>query len=192
MVPVEPQGFPGASKEDRVLDELAADGGAQVGFQALRRRLGYHPQVLSRMLRSLVRSERVQRSKDGYSLNPGHALQGAGQPARPFIPVLLALMPTHLDQSVVAERLARRWFKGLRWHSRSDHGEELHLTWDILERGRRVRLRLLAGVMALEAESDGPMVDVSALRPLVEALGGFYQGDAYVSKLRGVPPSLAA
>ncbi|HEX9816239.1 MAG TPA: MarR family transcriptional regulator, partial [Candidatus Thermoplasmatota archaeon] len=43
-------------REKTVLEELARVNGGHIAFQALRRRLGLHPQALTRTLRSLESS----------------------------------------------------------------------------------------------------------------------------------------
>src|SRR5687768_14684670 len=55
-------------RERDVLTELARAQGGRIGFQALRRRLGLHPQALTRTLRHLETSGFIQRDDLGYGL----------------------------------------------------------------------------------------------------------------------------
>ena len=76
MVPtsVDPRaesGFEDLREHDReVLEFLSKDPAAQVAFQGIRRRLGIHPEQLSRALHRLAEDHRVQKTEVGYRETP--------------------------------------------------------------------------------------------------------------------------
>ncbi|MFN2579474.1 MAG: hypothetical protein ABR607_17545, partial [Pyrinomonadaceae bacterium] len=52
-----------------------------------------------------------------------------------------------------AERLARRWFRDLRWYGRSDATPgEVALSWLTIDTGALVRVRFARGMAVLEVE----------------------------------------
>lgn len=144
-------------REMDVLTELARDEDGRTAFQGLRRKLGLHQQALTRTLRRLERQGVVQHDADGYALTgQGHAaLRGRASlaPARgEMLPVLQALLPPTVTAEDVAQRLARRWFRDLRWYGRSDAPGGTTLTWLTVDGGLRVRVRFAGGMAALEVE----------------------------------------
>lgn len=151
--------YDGPELEDRdreVLAELARAGEGKTAFQGLRRRLGLHQQALTRTLRRLERSGVVARSDEGYALTvQGRAAVRGQVPTVPRgepLPVLQALLPPSVTADEVAERLARRWFRDLRWYGREDRGGEVRLNWLTVDTGSLVRVRFAGGVATLEVE----------------------------------------
>lgn len=144
-------------REMDVLRELARGGDeGRTAFQGLRRRLGLHQQALTRTLRRLERQGVVHHDAQGY------ALTGQGQVAMrgraplmkrgEALPVLQALLPPTVTAEDVADRLARRWFRDLRWYGRADTPAGTALTWLTLDRGLIVRVRFASGMAVLEVE----------------------------------------
>ena len=175
-----PSSATSASLRDRerlVLSELARDAQAQVAFQGLRRRLGLHPQALVRTLRSLESSGFIRRDSDGYRLAaPGaEALGARPAPIPPSLrPVFAAVLPNHVTSDRIVERLARRWFNGLRWYGLVATPREQVLTWLTESEGSVVQLRLADGMLGLEAEKPREDAGFGLVGPLMEAIAAFY------------------
>lgn len=143
-------------REFDVLAELAREREGRTAFQGLRRRLGLHQQALTRTLRRLERSGAISHDDSGYSLTgQGHAaLRGRAPLATQgeILPVLQALLPPSVTAHDVADRLAKRWFRDLRWYGRSDAGQGTTLSWLTVDGGRMVRVRFASGMAVLEVE----------------------------------------
>ncbi|MBI2077259.1 MAG: MarR family transcriptional regulator [Euryarchaeota archaeon] len=164
-------------RERLVLSELARDAQAQVAFQGLRRRLGLHPQALVRTLRSLESLGYIRRESDGYRLAaPGaEALGARPAPLPPTLrPVFAAVLPNHVTSDRIVEKLARRWFNGLRWYGVVATPREQVLTWLTEADGSVVQLRLADGMLGLEAEKPREDAGFGLVGPLMEAIAAFY------------------
>lgn len=168
-------------REMDVMEELAR-GEGRTAFQGLRRRLGLHQQALTRTLRRLERQGVVEKAQDGYALtHQGHAAL-KGRPALvrrgEVLPVLQALLPPSVTADDVAERLARRWFRDLRWYGRSEGAQGVTLTWLTLDRGSLVRVRFSGGFAVLEVEvAPGErLAAFPAAQAVLKAIAELYGG----------------
>ena len=144
-------------REFDVLAELARQEAGRTAFQGLRRSLGLHQQALTRTLRRLERQGVVEHDEQGYALTgQGHAaLRGRAPLATrrgEVLPLLQALLPPSVTAEDGAERLARRWFRDLRWYGRADGASGTTLSWLTVDRGLLVRVRFQAGMAVLEVE----------------------------------------
>lgn len=164
-------------RERLVLAELAQNADAQVAFQGLRRRLGLHPQALVRTLRSLESLGYIRRSPAGYGLAaPGAEALGARPlPIGPSLrPVFAAVLPPHVTPDRLVDKLAKRWFNGLRWYGLVTTPREQILTWLTDEDRSVVQLRLADGMLGLEAEKPREDAGFGLVGPLMEAIAAFY------------------
>jgi DNA-binding HxlR family transcriptional regulator len=156
----------------------------RTAFQGLRRKLGLHQQALTRTLRRLERQGVVERDARGYALTAqGKSAVKAIVPlatARKnvdLLPVLQALLPPTVTADDVAERLARRWFRDLRWYGRSDATPgEVALSWLTVDTGALVRVRFAHGMAVLEVElAPGERLDrFPAAQAVLKALSELY------------------
>ncbi len=148
-----------------ILQELARDN-AEVTFTGLRRRLGIHPQALTRELRRLEEEQLVERAAGSYRLTQdgeARVSQAEPQSAAELLEVLRLLLPPGADAETVARALAGRWFNNLRWYGRADGPGELVLLWLTEDQGSLVRLRLVAGTLVIEAESGASEPGIAPL-----------------------------
>jgi len=74
----------------------------------------------------------------------------------------------------IVERLARRWFNGLRWYGLVATPREQVLTWLTESEGSVVQLRLADGMLGLEAEKPREDAGFGLVGPLMEAIAAFY------------------
>jgi DNA-binding MarR family transcriptional regulator len=168
-------------RESAVLHELArTDGDGRTAFQGLRRRLGLHQQALTRTLRRLERQGVVDRSEQGYALTvQGRAALKGQLPVLQrgeILPVLQALLPPSVTADDVADQLARRWFKDLRWYGRNSSGGEVALSWLTVDTGSLVRVRFAGGMAVLEVELQrGETLDrFPAAQAVLKAIAELY------------------
>ncbi len=171
-------------RQRTILAELAREDEATVAFQGLKRRLELHQQKLTRSLDRLVDHGLVASTEHGYRLTDAGWERLAGRqtngPRCRDRPIAQMLLPPDLEVEAVAEALAERWFKGLRWYGRADGPGETTLIW--LTEGAHdiVRLRL-AGSTATVTTDCCQELEVStyaALHPILSAVTELYPGDS--------------
>lgn len=120
-----------------VLEFLSRDPQAQVAFQGIRRRLGIHPEQLSRALHRLGDDGLVQKTDVGYRVTP-KALQYLSPQDwshdPPGTTVLQTYLPADVDLRALVVRLRGSWIGPLRWYGLSESDQGLRLSW-VLEDG---------------------------------------------------------
>jgi len=157
---------------DLLLRELARDD-AVVAFTGLRRRLGLHPETLTRRLRRLEEAGLVERAEEGYRLTEAGrtGMAGAAQAVEESMEVLRMVLPPEADEAALAEALSGRWVEALRWYGRSDGPGERLLIWTT--RDGVVRVRIGAGAVTVEV---GRLADAAAIGPLLVLLADALAG----------------
>jgi len=142
-----------------VLELLGSDPSAAVGFQGIKRRLGIHPERLSRALRRLERDDLVEKTDLGYRVSP-HALSllspTAIRPATPAVPILQTFLPPEVDLQGLAGYLRGKWFGDLRWYGLMESREELTLSWLSEDDAIQIDARLRTGALSIEAHLSEP------------------------------------
>ncbi len=171
-------------RRTRVLRELAKEDEATVAFQGLKRTLGLHQQQLARTLTRLEEDGLIEADAEGYRLSEtGYDVLAGGQatgPRCPDRPLVQALLPPSLDDQDVAEALAQRWFKGLRWYGRTSGPGETTLIWLTEADQRTLRLRLNGSTFTVTTDGCGQLdaATFQAVYRLVTAVTALYDTDA--------------
>ncbi len=115
-----------------VLEFLSQDPSSQVAFQGLRRRLGIHPEQLSRALHRLADDALVERTDVGYRVTP-RALQvlspGSQRSEEPGVTILQTYLPANLDLRRLVQALRGSWIGPLRWYGLSEFADGMRLAW---------------------------------------------------------------
>jgi hypothetical protein len=120
------------SRQREVLGTMSQDSDAVYSFQGLRRKLGYHQEMLSRTLDRLEEQDLVQHTTDGYRLSTrtGFGQLGFETSTRTFeANVVTAYLPARVDFTVVLGKLRGKWFKEFRWLGYSQTRGGLTLNW---------------------------------------------------------------
>ncbi len=137
-----------------VLEFLSRDPSAQVAFQGIRRRLGIHPEQLSRALHRLAEDDLVQKTELGYRvtrkaisiLSPGEWTSD-----RPGVTVLQTYLPADLDLRALVASLRGTWVGPLRWYGFSESPEELRLSWTLEDESIQLETHVRVGQLAVVA-----------------------------------------
>lgn len=128
-----------------VLEFLSQDPRSQVAFQGLRRRLGIHPEQLSRALHRLADDGLVEHTEHGYRATP-KALTVLSPDALTHTPEGLTILETYLPADVVVKTLVEavqgRWFGPLRWFGYSEDEGGLRLWWSTEDNAIQLEVRL--------------------------------------------------
>ena len=137
-----------------VLEFLSRDPHAQVAFQGIRRRLGIHPEQLSRALHRLGEDGLVQKTDVGYRVTP-KALSILSPrewtSETPGATILQTFLPSSLDLRSLVASLRGTWIGPLRWYGLSESSEELRLAWALEDESIRLETRIRAGQLTISA-----------------------------------------
>ena len=137
-----------------VLKFLSQDPSSQVAFQGLRRRLGMHPEQLSRALHRLADDGLVERTEHGYRAT-AKALTVLSPDTLTHTPEGLTVLETYLPADVVVrslvDALQGRWFGPLRWFGFSEDEGELRLWWSTEDNGIQLEVRMHEGQLRIVA-----------------------------------------
>ncbi|HLA46889.1 MAG TPA: MarR family transcriptional regulator [Thermoplasmata archaeon] len=149
------QGGVDLREHDRdVLEFLSKTPTSQVAFQGIRRRLGIHPEQLSRALHRLSEDGFVERTEHGYRVT-AKALTVLSPDALTHTPEGLTVLETYLPADVVVrslvDALQGRWFGPLRWFGFSEDEGELRLWWSTEDNAIQLEVRLHEGQLRIVA-----------------------------------------
>jgi hypothetical protein len=139
------------SRQLEVLGALSECESATYSFQGLRRRLGFHQEMLSRTLDRLEDQHLVVKTNDGYRINPEATFHlGYDFEITPIeTQVVEATLPAEIEVSFLLKTLRGRWFRELRWLGYSEAHSGLTLSW-ITEDGRiQLRVKMLKSKLAI-------------------------------------------
>jgi len=140
-----------------VLEFLSHDPDSQVAFQGLRRRLGIHPEQLSRALHRLAESELVERTDLGYRVSRralGFLSPIALKPAGPAATILQTSLPAHVDLRGLVGALRGTWIGPLRWYGLSESEEGLRLGWALEDDSIGIEILVRPGQLTMTAKVD--------------------------------------
>ena len=142
-----------------VLEFLSQDPSSQVAFQGLRRRLGIHPEQLSRALHRLADDALVERTDVGYRVTP-RALQvlspGSQRPEEPGVTILQTYLPANLDLRGLVQALRGSWIGPLRWYGLSEFADGMRLAWALEDDTIRLETFIRPGQLIVTANVAGP------------------------------------
>jgi len=137
-----------------VLEFLSTDPTSHVAFQGLRRRLGIHPEQLSRALHRLADDGLVERTEHGYRAT-AKALTVLSPDALTHVPEGLVVLETYLPADVEVASLVNalhgRWFGPLRWFGFSEDGGGVRLWWSTEDNAIQLEVHLQEGQLRLLA-----------------------------------------
>ncbi len=142
-----------------VLEFLSQDPSSQVAFQGLRRRLGIHPEQLSRALHRLADDALVERTDVGYRVTP-RALQvlspGSQRAEQPGVTILQTHLPANLDLRGLVQALRGSWIGPLRWYGLSEFADGMRLAWALEDDTIRLETLIRPGQLIVTANVAGP------------------------------------
>jgi DNA-binding Lrp family transcriptional regulator len=162
-----------------VLDLLSVEGLTRFTFDGLKRRLGVHPETLSRVLSRLEDQGVIVKQKDGYKVSSTARDALNSQPMsgkEPGVPLLQTLLPSNIAIKEVLTDLKGKWFGALRWLGYAEGHETVTLKWITEDGGIQVDAAFSEGSLSIEAK-------MLSEKNLSEALIASYQLIAYISKI---------
>ncbi len=168
--------FDNYDRNRHILSLLSDQSNAEVTFQGLKRKLGWHQEILSRTLKRLEKDGAVAKTPLGaYKLNFKEKISnGTNQLGRlqdDVTPVTQLWLPKDLNSDVLAAKLKNTWFGAWRWYGYGEEGAEKILTWLSEDGSVRVNLRIVDSVMFIEAGPVGSAGTDGCIHAGYELLG---------------------
>jgi DNA-binding transcriptional ArsR family regulator len=147
-------------------------------FDGLKRRLGLHPETLSRILSRLEEEGMVEKTSEGYAVTPKLTrlrLHPAHKETQ-SITLVQTYLPSNIATQQLISALSGKWFGILRWLGKSETSEGISLKW-VTEDGS---IQIAANMSGSELSIDAKFLSETNLDL---ALKASYQLMAYVGKL---------
>ena len=172
-------GIPVVSERDADVISLIDEEGLTVfTFDGLKRRLGLHPETLSRILSRLEEEGIVKKDPNGYTVTPKLAklrLQETHHD-KPHVPLLQTYLPSNMQIQHLIANLRGKWFGSLRWFGISEDNRGVTLKWVTEDGGIQINATIEDSTLAINAKF---------LRDnnLNRALSASYQLISYIGKL---------
>jgi DNA-binding Lrp family transcriptional regulator len=156
---IEPSTLDLREHDREVLEFLSQDPSTQVAFQGLRRRLGIHPEQLSRALHRLADDNLVEHTDLGYRVTPRAIHVLSPEPLRseePGITILQTYLPANLDLRGLVQSLRGAWIGPLRWYGLSEFAEGMRLAWALEDDSIRLETFIRPGQLVVTAKVESP------------------------------------
>src|SRR6266571_4014558 len=169
-------------RDSNILQAIQEEGLTVFAFDGLKRLLGVHQEMLSRVLDRLEDEGLLEKVPEGYRLTN----RGSHQVARPLsstqprIPIVQSLLPHDVDVQRIIAGLKGRWFGSLRWLGYSQNEEGLVLKWITEEDSIQLDARFTENYLSIDAKV-GDEKDVS------QAVKASHQLMGHISRLYGGP-----
>jgi len=169
---------PAGERDLGVLRVIEEEDLASFSFEGLKRRIGAHPETLSRVLDRLEEQSIIERRDDGYTMTAKgreylgvHQVEAVGE----RLTLLKTMLPPRLAPETLLQALKGRWFGSLRWLGYSQGSGELVMKW-VTDDGR---VQLDARFVPAELTIDGRLLQGNSLAAAVTAA---HQLLAHISK----------
>jgi DNA-binding transcriptional ArsR family regulator len=185
MIPlfnVDYHNVPVASVGDRdsdILAFLSEEDFTFFTFEGLKRRLGLHPETLSRILNRLEQEGIVKKSAEGYTVTREivkHLKLRQTRTNESRVSLLRTYLPSDVPVQQLISRLRGRWFGLLRWLGLSETNECITLKWVTEDGDIQVDAKITETQLNIEA-------NFLYQTNLNKALKAAYQLMTYIGKL---------
>ena len=158
LIDVTLQGLPDWSLSERDVDVLAFLGAEEFHFftfEGLKRRLGMHPETLSRILDRLEEEGIVEKSSQGYTVTKEivkHLRHPPREDRNSRAVLLQTFLPTDLPVEELISNLRGRWFGLLRWLGLAKNEEGVALKWVTEDGDIQVDAKITLNTLTIEAK----------------------------------------
>lgn len=151
------QGLPDWSLSERDVDVLAFLSEEEFHFftfEGLKRRLGLHPETLSRILNRLEAEGIIKKSSQGYTVTKEiakHLKQHVGIGGESRV-LLQTFLPSDMPVPELISNLRGRWFGLLRWLGLAENAEGVTLKWVTEDGDIQMDAKIALNTLTIEAK----------------------------------------
>ena len=169
-------------RDSNILQAIQEEGLTVFAFDGLKRLLGVHQEMLSRVLDRLEDDGLLEKVSEGYKLT----VRGSQQVPRPLssaqprIPIVQSLLPHDTDVQRIISGLKGRWFGSLRWLGYSQNEDGLVLKWITEETGIQIDAKFTENYLSIDAK-------VREDKDVSQAVKASHQLMGHISQLYGGP-----
>ena len=138
-----------------VLAVLSDEDLATFSFEGLKRRLGLHPETLSRILLRLEKEGFVEKTTEGYGVASRINQFSRTNPiydGESRVPLLKTFLPSDVSVAQLVLDLRGKWFGFLRWLGLSENGGSVILKWITEDGSIQVEAHISEAALAIEAK----------------------------------------
>jgi DNA-binding transcriptional ArsR family regulator len=173
-----PESYSLSDRDTDVLSLIEEEDLTVFTFDGLKRRLGLHPETLSRILSRLEQEGIVKKSPDGYTVTPKITKLKLHPPReeKPSAPLLQTYLPSNMQIQQLISQLRGKWFGLLRWLGTSENSEGITLKWITEDGGIQLNASIQGTTLNIEAK-------FLTSNDLDLALKAAYQLMAYIGRL---------
>lgn len=142
-------------RDSVVLAALSEEDLVTFSFDGLKRRLGLHPETLSRILLRLEQEGFVEKKVDGYCVTSRInqiSKTGSISVSEPRVPLLQTFLPSDVSVARLVPDLRGRWFGFLRWLGLSENDGSVTLKWVTEDGGIQVEAHVCGTALAIDAK----------------------------------------
>ncbi len=196
------QEFPDSSFSERdltVLNLIDEEDLTSFTFDGLKRRLGVHPETLSRILYRLEEQGLLEKQPEGYRVTTRVKGRAPSYPLTaevPRMPIMQTLLSPDIPVQQLVSDLNGRWFGVLRWLGYSESKENVTLKWITEDGGVQVNAIFSGSHLSIEAKllrEKNLNIALRAAYQLMGYIAKFYSGSGrarHVAYFEGFKPYL--
>lgn len=162
-----------------VLNLISDEELSRFTFDGIKRRLGVHPESLSRALSRLEDQGIIEKHADGYKVTSQARKLLGSQPLNrreSGMQLLQTLLSPNVPIRQIVNDLAGKWFGTLRWLGYGETSEAITLKWITEDGGIQVDAAFSEGALTIEAK-------MLTEKNLNTALRASYQLMAHISRI---------
>jgi hypothetical protein len=138
-----------------VLDLISMEALTRFTFDGLKRRLGIHPETLSRILNRLEQEGFVEKGPEGYKVTSkinDYATPRSVNDNKDCAPLLQTFIPSNVSIDQLVQSLRGKWFGMLRWFGFAEDEEGITLKWITEDGGIQVNANISETSLAITAK----------------------------------------
>jgi hypothetical protein len=168
-------------RDTGILQAIQEEGLTVFSFDGLKRLVGVHQEMLSRILGRLEDDGLLERVSEGYRLTSksAHLLRPMSLGA-PKVPIVQSLLPQDVNMQEIIAGLKGRWFGSLRWLGYTQNEDGTTLKWITDEDNVQIDAKFTGTYLSIDAKIPEGKDSSKAVRAAHQLLG-------YVSRLYGGP-----